>query len=84
MIIYVLQDGENWLVKREHEEEVVSTHDSRETAIETAKEIAIGHDAELVILKEDGTIDNLGSYGIDPFPSEDNAPEFNEEGDEGI
>lgn len=84
MIVYVLPEGESWAVKREHEENPVSVHDSKEAAIETAKEVALGHDAELVILKADGTIDNLGVYGVDPFPSEDNAPEFNEEGDEGV
>jgi hypothetical protein len=84
MIVYIMPEGENWVVRREHEDAAVSVHDSKEDAIEAAKEIAIGHDAELVILKEDGTIDNLGIYGIDPFPSEDNAADFNEEENEEI
>ncbi|MFO7447713.1 MAG: DUF2188 domain-containing protein [Ignavibacteriaceae bacterium] len=84
MIVYVMpQDEENWAVKREHEEKPVSVYDSKEAAIETAKEIAMGLDAELVVLRPDGTIDNLGTESIDPFPSKDNSPEFNEDADEG-
>jgi|GEM_PF-4640576 hypothetical protein len=86
MKVYILPQDEKWAVKREHEEEPVSLHDSRKDALETAKEIAMGSDAELVILRADGTIDNLGAYSVDPFPSEDRAPDYtelDEENDEG-
>lgn len=83
--IFVMPEDENWVVKSEGSENVISSHDSREAAIEAAKEVAMGNDSSLVILRHDGTIDNLGLYGIDPFPSKDNAPEYNdEEGDADI
>jgi hypothetical protein len=46
------------------------------------KELSIGHDSELVVLREDDTIDNLGAYSINPFPAEDNAPEYREDDSE--
>ena len=82
MIVYIMPQGERWAVKREHEDRPVSVHDTKKNALETAKEIAMGVDAELVILRADGTIDNLGAYSIDPFPSEDLAPDYNDELDE--
>lgn len=82
-IIVLPQDG-MWTVKRENSEEILSEHESKKEAIETAKEIAMGQDAGIVILRADGTIDNLGVYGVDPFPSEDRGPEFNNEQDEGV
>lgn len=83
--IFVMPQDDNWIVKSDHSQNVISSHDSREAAIEAAKEVAMGEDSGLVILREDGTIDNLGAYGVDPFPSKDNAPEYNdEEGDADI
>jgi hypothetical protein len=82
MRVYVSPNGEEWDVLRENNE-VVSTHDSKEAAIEIAKEIALGQDAELVILRADGTQENA-EEAVDPFPSEDNAPDFNDTGDEGV
>ena len=83
MNIFVMHiDGGGWAVKRADSEEIVSSHDTKHEAIEVAKEIAVGSDAGIVILRADGTIDNIGLYGIDPFPSEDNAAEFNDEQDE--
>lgn len=83
--IFVMPEDENWVVKSESSENIISTHDSREAAIEAAKEVAMGDDSSLVILRHDGTIDNLGLYGIAPFPSKDSAPEYNdEEGDADI
>jgi hypothetical protein len=82
MNVFVRPQGEMWVVKREDSEHVISAHDRKEAAIETAEEVAIGNDAGIVILRADGTIDNLGVYGVDPFPSRDNALEFNDEMDE--
>ncbi|HZW38419.1 MAG TPA: DUF2188 domain-containing protein [Ignavibacteriaceae bacterium] len=73
-----------WAVKGEHSQDITSVHDTREEAIEVAKEIAMADDSGIVILREDGTIDNLGAYGIDPLPSKDNIPDFNDENDEGV
>lgn len=83
--VFVMYQDEKWIVKSDHSDTIISEHDSKHAAIEAAKEVAMGDDSGLVILREDGTIDNLGVYGIDPFPSKDDAPEFNdEEGDADI
>jgi hypothetical protein len=82
MKVYVMQVDDQWHVKREGSDEVIAAHYRKERAIESAKEIALGQEAELVVLRKDGTIDNLNEYGVDPFPSEDNAPEYREDDSE--
>ena len=82
--IYVTPHINDWAVKQEGMDAMISVHNTKEEAIEAAKEIAIGREAELVILKKDGTIENLGIYPIDPFPSKDKGLEYNNEGDEGV
>ncbi len=82
--VYVLPNKNGWSVKQDENDKTGSTFSSKEEAIEAAKEIAVGREAELVILKADGTIDNLGAYSVDPFPSKEKGPEYNNDGDEGI
>jgi hypothetical protein len=41
-------------------------------------------DNGIIILRRDGTIENTDGIGIDPFPSEENAPDYNDTGDEGV
>jgi hypothetical protein len=82
MHVYVMPIDEKWAVKREGSEEIVSSHDRKKDALEVAKELAMGTEAELVILRKDGTIDNTGIYSVDPMPSPDRAPDYNEETDE--
>lgn len=79
----MFQDGK-WAVKGEDAEKITSYHDTRKEAIEVAKEIAMADDAELIILRKDGTIDNLGLKGVDPKPDINRAPDYNpdEESDE--
>lgn len=73
-----------WAVKGENSEEISSLHDTKKQAIETAKETAMKGNSKLVILREDGTIDNLGVKGIDAFPDKNLSPDYNpdEESDE--
>jgi hypothetical protein len=83
-VVMPLEDGK-WAVKPEGNDAApANIYETREQAIEAAKEIAMGNDSGITILREDGTIENMDGIGIDPFPDEDNAPEFNEEGDEGV
>jgi hypothetical protein len=82
MRVYVIPKDNEWIVKRDNEDEILASHFRKDRAIESAKEISIGHDAELIILKEDGTIDNLDAYSVNPFPSEDNAPDYREDDSE--
>jgi hypothetical protein len=82
MRVYVEKIGDKWVVKREGSDEILASHYRKERAIESAKEIALGQEAELVVLRADGTIDNLNDYGVDPFPSQNNAPEYREDDSE--
>jgi hypothetical protein len=83
-IVMPYEDGK-WAVTLEGDDSApANIYESREEAIEAAKEFAMGKDSGIIILRKDGTIENTGGIGVDPFPDEDNAPEFNEEGDEGI
>jgi Uncharacterized protein conserved in bacteria (DUF2188) len=80
--VYVTPHINDWAVKQEGADAIISVHNTKEEAIEAAKEIAIGREAELVVLKKDGTIDNLGVYPAKPFPPEDKTPGYNNEEDE--
>ena len=82
--IYVMPQKNRWVVKRNKDDEAIDEKNSKNEAIEAAKEIAIGLDATLVILRKDGTIENLGQDSVDPFPDEDKGPEYNNENDEGV
>ncbi len=80
---FVLPFKGRWAVRAEGTDEVTSIHDTIEEAIEEAKLLAKKQDSKLVVLREDGTIDNLGAYGINPLPDKDKTPEYNSD-DEGV
>lgn len=79
---FVMPYEGGWAVKGSEAAEITAVYDTKEEAIEAAKEIAMGDDSGIVVLREDGTIDNLNAYSIDPFPSDDNTPDYNTEQDE--
>lgn len=79
-----MPDNGKWSVRRNQEDAPMERKDTREEAVEAAKEIAVGLDAELVILRKDGTIENLGQDSVDPFPDEDKGPEYNNKNDKGV
>jgi hypothetical protein len=83
-IVMPYEDGK-WAVVLEGDDSApANIYETREEAIEAAKEIAMAKDNGLIILRRDGTIENTDGIGIDPFPSEDNSPEYNDSGDEGV
>lgn len=83
-VVMPYEDGK-WAVQPEGEDSAPpNVYETREEAIEAAKEIAMGSDSGVIVLRRDGTVENTGGIGLDPFPDEDNSLEFNEEGDEGI
>jgi hypothetical protein len=83
-VVMPYEDGK-WVVKPEGDDSApANIFDTKEEAIEAAKEIAMGKDQGLIILRRDGTIENTDGIGLDPFPNEDNAPDFNDSGDEGV
>jgi len=82
--IYVIPKNDKWTVRRNEEVKPIDEKNTKQEAIEAAKEIAIGLDASLVILRKDGTIENLGQDSVDPFPDEDKGPDYNNFNDEGV
>lgn len=48
--------------------ETISTHRTKENAVERGREIAKERSTEHVIHKSDGTIGKRNSYGNDPYP----------------
>ena len=60
--IYVTPHINDWAVKQEGIKALISVHNTEEEAIVAAKKVAYGRNAEIVILKRDGAIDNLGLY----------------------
>jgi hypothetical protein len=63
--IYVTPYKGVWAVKKEAEEEADSVHETREEAINKAKE-QVEDESHIVILLADGTIDNPEAYAMEP------------------
>jgi hypothetical protein len=66
----VTPDGDNgWKVKRDGAQRADSIHDNKDDAIERAKELAKSQDlGQVVIHRQDGTIQTEHTYGQDPYP----------------
>ena len=63
-------DGE-WQVKRRGASRAASVHDLKEDAIEAGRKLALANQpSQLVIRRQDGTIENEWTYGDDPYPPE--------------
>ncbi|PRH86563.1 hypothetical protein C5L14_14610 [Labrys okinawensis] len=71
-IVYrVLKVGDRWWVRRD--EEPAADFRTKNAAVMAATRLALqvhqdGHDAQLVVHHEDGTIEAERTYGHDPFP----------------
>ncbi len=50
--VYVTPHVNDWAVKQEGQDSIISVHNTKEEAIEAAKEIAIGREAELLNIKK--------------------------------
>ncbi len=58
-----------WQVKDEQEERASSTHEKKDEAVVRAKELAKGQAlGQVIIHKQDGTIQTEYTYGDDPSP----------------
>ncbi len=66
--IYVTPHINDWAVKQEGLKALISVHNTEEEAITAAKKVAAGRNAEIVILKRDGAINNLGFFNSNLFP----------------
>jgi len=65
--IYVTPHINDWAVKQEGLKALISAHNTEEEAITAAKKIALGRNAEIVILKRDGAINNISLFNSNLF-----------------
>lgn len=65
--IYVTPHINDWAVKQEGLKALISVHNTEEEAITAAKKIALGRNAEIIILKKDGAINSLGLFNSNLF-----------------
>jgi len=64
-------DGD-WNVREENASRASSNHDTKADAIARAKELANKHAlGQVIIHKQDGTIQTEHTYGKDPYPPEE-------------
>jgi len=63
---HVVPHEGKWAVRGEGNDRVTSIHETQESAIESARKIAINNKSELVIHRPDGSIRDKNSYGNDP------------------
>lgn len=60
---HLLPDGEGWTVRREHSDETLSRHDTKNAALRAARGLAHTHlPSRLVVHRADGTIQTSYSY----------------------
>lgn len=60
-----------WEVRERQADRPASRHDRKEEAVEKARELAqAGELGQVVIHKQDGTIQKEYTYGEDPYPPE--------------
>jgi hypothetical protein len=67
--VHTVPNGSSWSNKVNGE--VVSNHNSKETAVERGRSIARGNESEHVIHNRNGQIGQKNSYGNDPHPPKD-------------
>ncbi len=61
-------DG-GWNIKEEKASRASSSHDTKEEAVDRARELAKGQNlGQVVIHRKDGTIQTEHTYGKDPYP----------------
>lgn len=71
---HVIPHNDNWAVKGEGNEKVTKIFDKKQDAIDFAKDVAKNQKSELIIHKQDGSIQNKNSFGNDPNPPKDTKP----------
>ena len=67
---WVVPTDDGWGVRSENSDRLTRRTNTKDEAIEIAKEIAKNQQSELIIQKKDGTIQARNSYGQDPYPPE--------------
>lgn len=72
--VHVVPKGNQWAVKKEGNQRVTSVHSRKEDAIERGRQEAEKEHSELIIHRQDGTIQDKESHGHDPNPPKDKKP----------
>jgi len=68
---HVVPSSGKWGVRGEGNSRLTSTHNTQGDAINSARDIAINQQSEVVIHRPDGKIRDKDSYGNDPCPPKD-------------
>lgn len=64
---WVVPNGTNWQVK--HEGRVLSSHYRKDEAVQAGQRVAKANTpSQLIIMRQDGTIEKEYTYELDPFP----------------
>lgn len=66
--IHVIPRNGSWIVRREGDNRLISTHNTKREAEAAARKIARNTQGELVIHNRDGRISTRDSYNTDPLP----------------
>lgn len=66
--VWVSPSGDNWKVKSTGASKAAAITETKAEAKEIATRIAQNQGAELVVQRQDGTIQEKNSFGNDPFP----------------
>jgi uncharacterized protein YdaT len=71
-VYHVLPGSEDgWQVKEERARQATSSHDTKAEAVSRARELAKSQAlAQVIVHKQDGTIQTEYTYGEDPHPPE--------------
>lgn len=65
----VPHSGEGWDVKKQHAERATSHHETKQEAVDHARELCKSLKlAQVIVHKQDGKIETEYTYGDDPFP----------------
>ena len=69
--IEVKPRGDQWVVQKQGTSKAASVHETKAPAVKAGTQQAKNEKTELVIKKQDGTIQNKNSFGNDPSPPKD-------------
>jgi hypothetical protein len=68
---WVVPHDDGWAVRGEGNQRLTETFDRKADAFEAGRRIAMNQHSELIVQRQDGTIQERRSYGHDPFPPRD-------------
>jgi hypothetical protein len=71
--VWISPHPNGWAVKREQSERASYVLPTKAEAEAVGQELARNDSVELIIQRQNGTIQERASYGNDPFPPRDNA-----------